>query len=289
MSAKRSDEKRDSSLAGYIAKPSGKQGYRKKIKREPDEIIKVKLPLEPLLSEKEFRSIQATLERRRRTVNDIRGRNKPRFTYNGFLLCHDCNAPLYTHNSSSGFYYYCSSKGSDCTNKYMLRDRIEPKIDTVVESRLTDPAFLSPIIDSYLDQQTSGLDPSQETINARLESLKGKRSRVLDSFFEGTITREERDRVLLEIQQEAMAYRKISPPDDRCLTQNQIMDAVSVFKEWPFLSRPQKRQLLDQLLPEIYCYIYEIKGLTLRLHSPDGENVHPPKTVKSPLAGQHAP
>jgi len=283
------DEKRDRTLEGYVPKPGGKQGYRKKIKREPDEIIKVKLPLEPLLSEKEFRTIQATLERRRRTVNEIRGRNKPRFTYNGFLLCHDCNAPLYTHNSGSDFYYYCSSKGSDCTNKYMLRDRIEPKIDTVVESRLTDPSFLSPIIDSYFDQQTSGLDPSQETISARLESLKRKRSRVLDSFFEGTITREERDRVLQEIRKEAMAYRQITPPDDHSLTQNQIIDAVSVFQEWSFLSRPQKRQLLDQLLPEIYCYIYEVKGLTLRLDRPDGENVNPLKTVKSPLAGQYAP
>jgi len=291
------DKKRDPSEAGYVPGPDGKQGYRKKIKREPDEIIKFELPLEPLLSEEEFQAIQTTLERRRRTVNKTRSRNKPRFTYNGFLFCPDCNAPLYTHNSGTDFFYHCSSKREDCTNKYMRRDRIEPKIDSIVENRLTNPSFLSPIIDSYLYhiENQNALEPSLETITAKLESLDKKRSRVLDSFYEGAITKEERDRALQTIQEEIKAYRLIEPPTS--LAQDQISAAVvrttSVFKEWSFLSRAQKRQLLNQLLPEIFAYRYIIKGLTIRFSSPNsslnGENAHPSKTVKSPLAGQHAP
>jgi len=279
------DEKRDRSLAGYVAKPNGKQGYRKKIKREPDEIIRVKLPLEPLLSKEEFQAIQTILERRRRAVNKARGR--PQFTYNGFLRCGDCDALLYTHHSGAYYFYYCSSKrkARACTNKYMLRDKLEPKIDTLVEQRLIEPSFLSPIIESYLDQH-SGLDPSQETINERLESLQKKRSRVLDSFFDGTITKKERDRALKAIQAEDAAFKKITPLKSKSFTSTQIIDVVSVFKEWPFLGRTHKRSLLDQLVPEIFIHRYHIKGLTLRI---DGDKLNPSKTVKSRLAGQHAP
>jgi len=280
------DEKRDRSLAGYVAKPSGKQGYRKKIKREPDEIIRVKLPLEPLLSKEEFQAIQTILERRRRAVNKAKGR--PQFTYNGFLRCGDCDAPLYTHHSGTYYFYYCSSKrkAKDCTNKYMLRNKLEPKIDSLVEKHLIEPSFLSPIIESYLDRQASGLDPSQETINERLESLQKKRSRVLDSFFDGTITKEERDRALRGIQEEDVAFKKITPLKSKSFTPDQIMEAVSVFREWSFLDRTHKRRLLDQLVPEIYIHRYSIKGLTLRV---DGDKLNRSKTVKSPLAGQHAP
>jgi len=280
------DEKRDRSLAGYVAKPSGKQGYRKKIQREPDEIIRVPLPLEPLLSEKEFQAIQTILERRRRAVNKAWGR--PQFVYNGFLRCDDCAAPLYTHHSGAQYFYYCSSKrkARDCTNKYMLRDKLESKIDSVVEQHLTAPSFLSPIISSYLDRRASGLDPSQETINERLESLQKKRSRVLDSFFDGTITKEERDRALKAIQAEDAAFKKIKPLKSKSFTPGQIIAAVSVFKEWPFLSRTHKRNLLDQLVPEIFIHRYNIKGLTLRI---DGDKLNRSKTVRSRLAGQHAP
>ena len=280
------DEKRDRSLAGYVAKPSGKQGYRKKIKREPDEIIRVKLPLEPLLSKDEFQAIQTILERRRRAVNKARGR--PQFVYNGFLRCGDCDAPLYTHHSGAQFFYYCSSKrkARACTNKYMLRDKLEPKIDTLVEQRLIEPSFLSPIIEGYLDRQTAGLNPSQEAVNERLESLKKKRSRVLDSFFDGTITKQERDRALKAIQAQDAAFNRIKPLKSKSFTPEQIIDAVSVFKEWPFLGRTHKRSLLDQLVPEIFIHRYSIKGLTLRI---DGDKLNRSKTVKSRLAGQHAP
>ncbi len=282
------DEKRDLSPEGYIPRPDGRQGHRKKIKRESDEIIKKELPLKPLVSEKEFQAIQTILNRKRRTINEARSRNRPQFVYNGFVFCPDCNAPLYTHNSGKRFYYRCSSKLSDCTNKYMARDRLEPKVDSVVEKRLIEPSFLSPIICSYLERQTSSLDPSQKTINERLELLEKKRSRVLESFFDGAITKEERDHTLQAIEEEAVAFRRIRPlkSKSQSLTPDQILNTVSVFKEWSFLSRTHKRHLLDQLLPEIFVHRYSIQGLTLRI---DGKNVNRSKTVKSRLAGQHAP
>ena len=168
----------------------------------------------------------------------------------------------------------------------MLRDKLEPKIDTLMEQRLIEPSFLTPIIEDYLDRQTAGLDPSQEVVNERLESLKKKRSRVLDSFFDGTITKQERDRALKAIQAQDAAFNRIKPVKSKSFTPAQIIDVVSVLKEWPFLGRTHKRRLLDQLVPEIFIHRYSIKGLTLRI---DGDKLNRSKTVKSPLAGQHAP
>ena len=69
------------------------------------------------------------------------------------------------------------------------------------------------------------------------------------------------------------------------LTAEQILEIVAVFKEWSFLDRSHKRQLLDQLVPEIFVYRYDIRGLTLRISS---NTYNPLKKAKSPLAGQHA-
>ena len=166
----------------------------------------------------------------------------------------------------------------------MLRDKLEPKIDTVVEKRLCDPSFLSPIISSYMEQQTSNLEPSQEVVRDRLDALEKKRSRVLESFFDGAITKDERDSALEAVQAEVAAFTKITPlRRNPHLNQEHIIEAVSVFKEWQFLNHKQKRRLLDQLVPEIFVYQYNIRGLTLRF---DGENASPWKRVKSPSVGQ---
>jgi len=55
------DKKRDMSLAGKYITKDGRQGDRRKIKRLPDEVIRVKV-LEPLISESEFNQVQRIIE-----------------------------------------------------------------------------------------------------------------------------------------------------------------------------------------------------------------------------------
>ena len=303
------DEKRDLSLSGYVSRSHGRQGYRKKVKRQSEEIIRVKLPLTPLLTKEAFHEIQSILDKRRRLINKARSRNRPQFTYNGFLFCSDCKAPLYTHFNRRQYFYYCSAKRAGnkkaqesnsarqgekraeatslCTNKYMLRDKLEPRIDEVIEGRLTDSTFLSPIIARYLQKPTTcHLDPNCESIRQQLQSLKQKRSRILESFFDGTIAKDERDEALACIRRQSDSLERITPLEKRKQTNwDDITEAVSVFSEWSFLSRNQKRRLLNRLVPEIFAHQYHINGLTLRIGG--GESAHPWKRAKSRSAERH--
>ena len=112
----------------------------KKVRRKPEEIIKVFLPLQPIISEEEFETVQQVLESRRRTIVAARRESEPQFAYNGYLFCGECDSSIYTKHSQQLF-YFCSSQHtrqrrrrelqglSRCSNKYMLRDKIEPRID----------------------------------------------------------------------------------------------------------------------------------------------------------------
>src|SRR5262249_21202137 len=92
------DQKRDPSASGYRPRSDGRQGYRRKIKRAPDEVIRVKV-LEPLVSEEEFARVSQLIELKRRKHWRVRAETPARYTYNGFLICGDCRNLLYTHTS----------------------------------------------------------------------------------------------------------------------------------------------------------------------------------------------
>jgi hypothetical protein len=83
-----------------------------------------------------------------------------RSTYNGFLTCGDCASLLYTHTAKDEF-YVCKSRNTrearlragrglvPCSNSYMLRKKLEPKIDFLLGEKLREPEFLSRVVDEF--------------------------------------------------------------------------------------------------------------------------------------------
>jgi hypothetical protein len=59
------NEQRDPSASGYVARPDGRQGYRKKMKRPADEVIRVQV-LNGIVREEDFARVQHLLELKRR-------------------------------------------------------------------------------------------------------------------------------------------------------------------------------------------------------------------------------
>jgi DNA invertase Pin-like site-specific DNA recombinase len=275
------DRKRDPSAAGYVAGPNGRQGYRRKMERPADEVIRVRV-LEPLVSDDEFRQVQELIDLKRRKHWRVRAEAPNRYTYNGFLTCADCENLLYTHSSDYDF-YLCKTRNTrerrkreaeglvPCENRYMLRRKLESKIDSLLGSRLQERAFLSAVLVAYRNQleQSSrrpGID--QSTITAKLADLKAKRQRVLDAFFESVIEKLERDRKLAGIQAEAEAYQKLLVELAQTERPSSIEDfeqALEPFSEWEFLEREDKRALLALICPEIRVFRYTVKSLVLRL------------------------
>jgi DNA invertase Pin-like site-specific DNA recombinase len=280
------DEKRDPSPQAKRERPDGGQHDRKRIKRTPEEVVRRKV-LPPLVGEEDFGRVQQAIELKRRKHWRVRSETARRYVYNGFLTCGDgcCASLIYTHSAKQDF-YACSSHHprerrrralaglAPCTNRYMLRKRLEPKIDYLLGRKLREPEFLERIVGEYnrrLPAQQVSLSVDVDNVKARLGGLAEKRERVLDAFFEGTIDKGERDHRLEGIARETETFRKLltesacDQSDLKPLSLEAIASVIEPFFEWEFLQREDKRFLLGLLCPEIAVYQYNVKALTLNL------------------------
>jgi DNA invertase Pin-like site-specific DNA recombinase len=290
-------EKRDPSPSGYVSGPGGLQGYRRKIRRAPDEVIRVRV-LDAIVSEADFNRVQQIIELKRQKHWRSYADAPRRYSYNGFLTCGDCASLLYTHTSRHDF-YVCKSRNTrearlraarglvPCSNRYMLRKKLEPRIDFLLSMKLREPEFLSRVVDEFNSSAQNAISTAaaeRAVIDKKLATLEAKRQRILEAFFDGTIDKPERESRIAEVDAEVSAFNKIlletmtAIPDVR--TEAEIEEALEPFAEWEFLEREDKRALLTALCPEIRVERYTVKSLMLNLVS-EGSN----EVSQNPAAG----
>ena len=281
------DAKRDPSILGYRPRPDGRQGDRRKIKRPPEEVIRVRV-LDGLVTEDEFARAQQVIESKRQKHWRLRGKAPNHYTYNGFLTCGDCGALIYTHTGRYDF-YCCKSRNPrerrrralrglmPCQNKYMLRKKLESRLDYVLANLLCDKKFLSRIVDQYNEQlRTPARDVDLAAFTVKIEALKEKRQRVLDAYFEGIIPKDERDIRVRDAEEEIKIYERLllqsGEAEERPsgIELDRVLALVEPFAHWAFLGRDDKRKLLGLLCPSIRVCRYIIKDLQLLLDKKDG-------------------
>ncbi len=293
-------ERRDPSAAGYVSRPGGRQGYRRKIQRIPDDVIRVRV-LDPLISEEDFNRVQQIVQLKREKHWRSRDDLPHRYLYNGFLTCGDCASLLYTHTAKHEF-YVCKSRNTrearlratrglvPCSNRYMLRKKLEPKIDFLFAEKVRETEFLSRLVDEFNVSIQSPSDPSireKATIEKKLIDLDAKRQRILETFFDGAIDKSERDSRLAKVDAELAAFRKLLldtvPARLGIKNRAEIEEVLEPFAEWEFLEREDKRSLLAAICPEIRVDRYVIKSLMLNLVGEGCNEVNHSKTAVSPL------
>lgn len=161
----------------------------------------------------------------------------------------------------------------------MLRSKLEGKLDHLLGQKLTERDFLHRVVEEYNDQlQDSRSSPAvdERAVAAKLSALGEKKQRVLETFFEGMIEKDERDRRVTEIDRDISAYQQLlmentsTPARPPGLDAESVLAAIEPFTEWEFLEREDRRSLLAVLCPEISVYRYTVKGLTLNLASGQG-------------------
>src|SRR6266404_2668080 len=275
-------EKRDPSNAGYVGGPGGRQGYRRKIERAPDDMIRVQV-LDAIVSEVDLNCIQQIIRLKKEKHWRSYAETPNRYTYNGFLTCGDCASLLYTHTAKDEF-YVCKSRNTrearlraarglvPCSNRYMLRKKLEAKLDFLLGEKLRQPEFLSRAVDEFNAGTLSAMSTGaaeRSVIDKRLATLEAKRHRILEAFFDGAIAKAERDIRIVQVDAELSAFRKIlletMPATSDVITEAAIEQALEPFAEWEFLERDDKRVLLAALCPEIRIERYVIKSLMLNL------------------------
>jgi DNA invertase Pin-like site-specific DNA recombinase len=292
------DKRRDPSKQGYVSRPDGRQGYRKKIHRPEKDVIKVPV-LEPIVSEAQFARVQEIIESKRLRHRRARDEAPNRYTYNGFLTCGDCGEPIYTHTSKYDF-YFCKSRHprerqrrallglEPCGNKYMLRRNLESKIDQVVSDFLCRRDFIERAIREHNERsQDRDSEPDNAATAAKIQGLREKRRRVMDAFFDGIISKQERDLRVEEVDQDVSAFERIllgssdGPQSHLGLDLDAILMAVGPLAEWAFLSRDQKRRLLESMCADFTVSRYTINKLRLNVEAParSGYKGSHPKTA----------
>src|ERR1700730_17086161 len=76
----------------------------------------------------------------------------------------------------------------------MRRDKIETHLDGIFATRLTDRGFLRELVEEF-DARVKGKGAEKKIarLQAQVAKLEEKRQRILDGYFEGVITRDNRD------------------------------------------------------------------------------------------------
>jgi site-specific DNA recombinase len=275
------DKRRDPSPLGVIATADGSQGGRRRIAREPADVIRVRIFQTPLVSEPDFERLQQILELKKQNHWRARDDYPHRFTYNGFLRCGECRAVLYTScrepsPTAATEWYFCRSRSpagkkaglARCSGPYMRRDKLESELDTMFADRLTDTRFLESVASEFAARSQAGTTAIDSArMEAELERLEGKRRRVLEAYFEGDITREEKGAQLAGIESSIKFYREsLASRSTSCTLlpmfgAEDLAEAFGPFFEWRHLGRKHKRRLLQALVPEIHVRDYRVQGL----------------------------
>jgi DNA invertase Pin-like site-specific DNA recombinase len=256
------DKRRDPSLAAKRTKPDGRHADRPKIMRATEDVIRLKVIDEPLISESDFARAQMILDLNRKRNARTRNFGSQRYSYNGFLRCAACDELIYTHHRRHD-YYACKGRKllKTCRTPYMRRDLLDPALDRLFVERLSNEKFLRLAAKELLSRAEQ---PKRAGFEGEAARLSAKRSRVIDAYVEGTITSAERDARLKRIDGELSAVRvpqKIEPPADL----KTLASVFRVFQGFDLLPREQKRVLLRACVSEIKVANYRVEGLNLLL------------------------
>jgi DNA invertase Pin-like site-specific DNA recombinase len=289
-------EKRDPSAIGYVSRPGGRQGYRRKIERSPEEVIRVRV-LDGIVTEEDFNRVQQLIDLKKKKHWRSYADAPNHYTYNGFLSCGDCASVLYTHTSKNDF-YTCKSRNTresrlravrglgPCSNRYMLRKKLEPKIDFLLGEKLREPDFLSRIVDEFnarIQHSLTAGAAERTTVETRVDSLKSKRRRVLEAFFDGAVGKSERDQRIADIDSEVSTFQQMlldsAPVSAELRGPGELEAILEPFSEWEYLERDDKRALLSAICPEIRVDRYVVKSLMLNLDAEGGNEVRRNRAV----------
>lgn len=271
------DKRRDLSPAGKYP-----GGSRRKTERTQGEIIRVRLPLVPIVSEQDFAAVQAI-------IDDLTARRTPRstraddFLYRGFVRCAHDGLTLYanTGNQANGqpaYNYVCPSRiktrrpegVSPCATGYMRREMFHEVLDSVIAEQLTDPDLLLDALSAYTESRADHWRTARADLTAvemQIEGLDARRNRVLELYVEGLIDRAERDRRVAAIANERASLERIlgAAPDPMpdSVTAELVGTVVAAFAEWRFIESGARRRVLEALSPVFWVDRYTVQGVEL--------------------------
>jgi hypothetical protein len=167
----------------------------------------------------------------------------------------------------------------------MDRPRLEEKLDNLFTDRLTDRGFLTEIYGSWRKRIETGADEQEAgRLAARLAQLRQRRNRILETFYDGMLSREERDLKLAEVDttttEVQAAILRLNPAPE--ITPAQLAGILAPFLQWRYLTIADKRRLLAAMAPDIRVADYHVSEVGLRLVSNEDSRSRAATTTTAP-------
>ena len=274
------DKKRDSSAAGRYANVNGRQADRRKIARAPEDVIRVKVIAEPLISDEDFQTVQRIMDLKQTKHWRTQAGVEHRFTYNGFLTCSSCGEIIHTALARRD-YYACKGRRSahTCDTKYMGRERLESILDQLFADRLTRREFLESCVEELERRRTQDDSAIRiQRLTAEVNTLREKRGRIVEAFLDAAIDREDRDLRLGTIDKDIRSVQGLLARINHAAIVDlaALVQAFSPLVEWEYWTRDQKRSVLASIAPDIRVADYKIEGLGLNPAIFSNESTHGP-------------
>jgi len=149
----------------------------------------------------------------------------------------------------------------------MNRRQLEAQLDVLFSREFPKSGFLSRLLKQHLsDEGRQDMARRRQRLQAQEKALADRRARVIESFFDGTITKQDRDRHLDAVNNEREAIgRELAELKDTLMPG---------YAEWELLFRPfrkgfrgqpaeERRRLITSRFQEIRVRNYQVVSLYL--------------------------
>lgn len=263
---------------------NGRQAERKKVRRAPEEIIRVKVFDDPPVDPARFARVQKILDETHRRWKDIRSHNTyATFLAGGIGVCSSCGCPLYgsAHPRKNGVvlsYYRCRSnmpryfeKTGGCEFAHTPRALIDSALHKFICDELSHPKMIRRLLEHFFEAKRLSIGAGQtvEETEATLAKIDRARKRLWDAYENNsmmTLAELEPRLARLDAQKtaaEALLAQTKRPPDlDIAHTARRIARGALAFRRISDASA--QKIAINQLLSKVTFRQSAIVSVTFR-------------------------
>lgn len=254
--------------------PNGRQGYRPTMKRDPSEVIRIKVIDEPAVSPERFARVQAILQEihynytkhhtEERYVNYATGIG--RCAICGLVLYSTANGKCRADGAKTAGLLACKShhprsKGKlpKCGHGWMGREEVDALIVAFCREELTAPETLTAVLEDSVARSAEVIRPFPEQARSNaIEKLRRQEVRLLDLAVGGRLTiqqtRERQSKIREEIAalERAEAEMRASRPKELGLQELAALVVRGAFAFARMTDRVERKKILEGLFSEIF-------------------------------------
>jgi DNA invertase Pin-like site-specific DNA recombinase len=263
---------------------NGRQADRKKMRRA--EPLRVKLDIEPLVSEEQFAQAQKILGQRRKSWLSARS-EESRFEASGLLYCR-CGERMYSKGSGrcgrqkALDIYYCRSQhkgGAGCGAPKLSREVTDYSLNSLISEIFLDDIILGSLIEQALAPwERPSIDEKVAKAAMELERLRAEKRQLLSLTLKGLFSEREVATEARRIDAETRSWGALVSQDqqERALRstasiRETALLIASVFAEYQFLNLTDRKRLTRQFVKRIEVVDRRFTAVTLSLPALDAK------------------